>query len=84
MILLAFSAVLPLALFAGIAWNSRDHALDDAERSAVRTVRALHEHAAKVLESHEIMLAEAIRRIEGRPWDEVESATNSFRPTCWR
>lgn len=72
LILLAFTAMLPLALFAGIAWSERGHALAEAERSAVRTVWALHEHAAKVLQTHEIMLAEVTRRIEGRSWDDVE------------
>jgi hypothetical protein len=70
--MLALSALLPVLLFAGIAWSERTRTLQDAERDAVRTVWALHEHAAKVLETHELVLADVARQVRGRTWEELE------------
>ncbi len=63
---------MPLALFGWLAWSERDRTLEEAERAATRTVWALHEHAAKVLETHELVLTEIARQTGGRSWDDVE------------
>lgn len=47
--------------------------LEDAEKTAVRTVTALHEHIVKVLDTHEVVLGQVLSRIEGRSWDDIES-----------
>jgi signal transduction histidine kinase len=71
--MMGLSAALPLALFGWIAWSERGRAMAEAERTAVRTVWALHEHAAKVFETHELVLAEVARQVEGRSWEELEA-----------
>ncbi|HYG88035.1 MAG TPA: ATP-binding protein [Azospirillum sp.] len=73
--LFGLSVILPVSLFAWTAWSSRVQELRDAERTAVRTVSALHEHIVKVLDTHEVVLAEINRRIEGRSWDDIENDT---------
>ena len=40
-------------------------------RAADRTIAVLHEHAARVLETNELVLSEVMRQSEGRPWDEI-------------
>ena len=67
------SVLLPLALLAWTAWSERRQALQDAEQAATRTVAVLHEHAARVLETNELVLSEVMRQTEGRPWDEIAS-----------
>ncbi|HYG89176.1 MAG TPA: ATP-binding protein [Azospirillum sp.] len=71
--LLGLSVLIPLALFAWTAWSSRTQELADAERTAVRTVTALHEHIAKVLDTHEVVLNELDHRMEDRSWDDIEN-----------
>jgi two-component system NtrC family sensor kinase len=71
LLLLGLSVLLPLALFAWTAWSERGHALAEAERTAGRTTAVLHEHAARVLETNELVLSEVIRQTEGRPWEEI-------------
>ncbi|MCB4825047.1 hybrid sensor histidine kinase/response regulator [Roseicella aerolata] len=71
LLLLGLSVLLPLALFAWTAWSERGHALAEAERAAARTTAVLHEHAARVLETNELVLSEVIRQTEGRPWEEI-------------
>jgi hypothetical protein len=70
--LLGLSILIPLLLFGWTAWRERARTLDDAERTAERTVAALHEQMVKVLETHELVLDEVAREIEGRSWDEIE------------
>ena len=53
--LLGVSITIILLLFGWTAWRERTRTLDDAERTAVRTVAALHEQAVKVLETHELV-----------------------------
>jgi hypothetical protein len=65
-------AALPLALFVVTAWNERERTLQVAERTAERTVVALHEHTLKVLETHELILGGVDHQIRGRPWSEIE------------
>lgn len=71
--LLMLSVLVPMALFAWTAWSSRVQQLEDAEQTAVRTVTALHEHMVKVLETHEAILNEMTRRVQGRSWGDLEN-----------
>jgi signal transduction histidine kinase/ActR/RegA family two-component response regulator len=66
------SIAVPLSIFAWAAWTERAHALRDAEQTAVRTVAALHEHALKVFETHELVLYEVQRQLRGRSWADIE------------
>ncbi|MDO9706794.1 hybrid sensor histidine kinase/response regulator [Paracraurococcus lichenis] len=70
-LLLGLSVLLPLALFTWTAWSEHRQALAEAEQGAARTVAALHEHAARVLETNELVLSEVTRQTEGRPWEEI-------------
>jgi len=73
--LFCLSFILPLALFGWTAWTSRGQELADAERTAVRTVTALHEHVLKVLDTHEVVIDEINRRVGSRSWEELEADT---------
>jgi len=69
--MLALSALVPLALFGWTMWSSHAQEMEDAAATAVRTVTALNEHVIKVLDTHEIVLAELDYLIKDRPWDEI-------------
>jgi signal transduction histidine kinase len=71
-LLLAASVVVPVFLFCGAAWENRRQVIHEAELSARKTVASLHEHAAKVLETQELILALIDRRLRGMSWDEIE------------
>ncbi|MFC7474811.1 ATP-binding protein [Dankookia sp. GCM10030260] len=70
-LLLCLSVLLPLALFAWTAFSEHRQALQDAEQTADRTIAALHEHAARVLETNDLVLSEVMRQTEGRPWEAI-------------
>jgi two-component system, NtrC family, sensor kinase len=70
-ILLGLSVVAPLILFAWAAWSGYRAALAEAERTGTRTVTALHEHAAKVLDTHRVVLRAVDSRLSGRSWEEI-------------
>jgi signal transduction histidine kinase len=76
---LGLSIMIPLVLFGWTAWRERERILDDAERTAVRTVAALHENAVKVLDTHELVLDDVAAHIEGRSWDEIEHDASLWR-----
>ncbi|WP_165943588.1 ATP-binding protein [Roseicella aquatilis] len=71
LLLLWLSVLLPLALFGWTAWSERRHALAEAGQAAERTVAVLHEHAARVIETNELVLSEVMRQIDDRSWDEI-------------
>src|SRR3954467_13735447 len=70
-LLLGLSVLLPLTLFTWTAWSERGQAKAEAEQAAARTVAVLHEHAARVLETNELVLSEVMRQTEGRSWEEI-------------
>jgi signal transduction histidine kinase len=70
-LLLCLSVLLPLALFGWTAFSERRQALQDAGQAADRTIAVLHEHAARVLETNELVLSEVMRQTEGRSWEEI-------------
>ena len=61
----------PSRLFGWTAFSERRQALQDAEQAADRTIAVLHEHAARVLETNELVLSEVMRQTEGRSWEEI-------------
>ena len=70
-LLLCLSVLLPLALFGWTAFSEHRQALQDAGQAADRTIAVLHEHAARVLETNELVLSEVMRQTEGRSWEEI-------------
>ena len=70
-LLLCLSVLLPLALFGWTAFGEHRQALQDAGHATDRTIAVLHEHAARVLETNELVLSEVMRQTEGRSWDEI-------------
>src|SRR3954462_7699112 len=70
-LLLCLSVLLPLALFSWTALSEYRQALQEAEHAADRTIAVLHEHAARVLETNELVLSEVMRQTEGRSWEEI-------------
>ena len=70
--LLVLSILLPALLFGWTAWDRYGQMLDEAEKTATRTVALLSEHVAGVFETHEVLLREVDRRIRGRSWEEIE------------
>ncbi|NOG71032.1 ATP-binding protein [Roseicella sp. DB1501] len=71
LLLLGFSVLLPLGLFVWTAWSERRQALEDAEHAARRTIAVLHEHAARVFDTSELVLSEVGRQTEGLGWDDI-------------
>jgi two-component system, NtrC family, sensor kinase len=63
---------LPLALFTFTAWSAREWTLNAAEDTAARTVVALHQHALKVVETHELVLDGVDHQIRGRSWNDIQ------------
>ncbi|HZF75087.1 MAG TPA: hypothetical protein VE033_04530, partial [Acetobacteraceae bacterium] len=70
-VLLVLSVLLPSLILAWTATAERARVLAEAEANAVRTVTALHEHAAKVFDIHEFILSEVLRRVDGRGWSDL-------------
>jgi two-component system NtrC family sensor kinase len=72
--LLIASIVVPVTLFAFLAWENRDDVLQQANRRIAQTVDVLHEHAEKVFETDELLIAQVDQLIAGMSWDEIRSA----------
>ena len=57
--------VLPLALFAGVAWNAWRDAHDNVDERIGRAVDVLHEHSLEVLKAAELMLSTVVASTAG-------------------
>lgn len=68
------AVVVPSLLFVGGAWDERVQRLRAAEADALATVTALREHALKALETHELLVRELDRRIQGMSWDDIHAS----------
>jgi PAS domain S-box-containing protein len=69
--LLAVAVIAPVLLFLVDAWDSRQKALENAAETTRQTVAMLHEHTLKVLSTHELILRQADRWIEGLDWNAI-------------
>lgn len=78
-LLLAASVVVPLALFAAIAWRDYLEAEADAERNVRKTVLILHEHVQKVFDTVEQVLDRVDERSRGMGWDEIPLSESLHR-----
>jgi len=70
----AASILIPLALFAIVAWEGHREIYRDAERAILRQTAILYEHASKVLQAQELVIEQANDRIRGLPWAEIRSS----------
>jgi signal transduction histidine kinase/ActR/RegA family two-component response regulator len=66
--LLILAALVPFLLFAGFAWYDYDAERDRARDHATETVDALAEHAQKVIETVDLVLARVLDHIDGKDW----------------
>jgi two-component system, NtrC family, sensor kinase len=71
-LLVAAAIVVPALLFAAAAWQNRGQVLGSAEGSVRKTSAILHEHALKVIETHELLMAEIDQAIKGKDWATIE------------
>jgi signal transduction histidine kinase/CheY-like chemotaxis protein len=69
--LLLLALLLPALLAAWFAWYQRDEVINEAQRTAQRSVIALEEHAANVLDTHSLVLHELAGITQGRSWPEI-------------
>ncbi len=70
--LLVFALVLPVLLAAWFGWHHYGRVLEDSERTAQRSVVALQEHAANVLETHALVLYQVADITHNKPWSQIE------------
>jgi len=71
--LLVLALLLPLFLAAWFAWHQRNVVLDDMEDTAKRSVIALEEHAANVLQTHALILQQIAGMTEGRTSEQIRT-----------
>lgn len=77
--MLVASVVIPLVLFAGISWYLREERLREATRDVEQTVSLLREHAQRVFETQEHMIARVDQYIAGMSWDEIRQSSEVHR-----
>jgi PAS domain S-box-containing protein len=70
--LLLASVLGPILLFAAFAWWSWDRLQRESAEHIARHVDVLHEHAAKLFQAQELVLARVIDRVGEMSWDEVD------------
>ncbi len=68
------SALVPLVLFAVVAWESRFRALEAAADTSQRTMLALHEHASNVFDTFELVTDRVETEVDGLQWDDVQGS----------
>jgi PAS domain S-box-containing protein len=71
-ILLWVALVLPPAVAGAIAWRSYELTLERASAEGMQTVSILREHAMRVFEVQEQVIAQIDARIADMGWDEIE------------
>jgi signal transduction histidine kinase/CheY-like chemotaxis protein len=72
--LLLASVLGPLLLLALASWQDYRHLDREAEQDVRKTVDILHEHAVKVLETVELVLARVNEHVAAMGWDEIEAS----------
>ena len=78
-LLIAGSIIGPALIFVAAAWQSRQDVLAAGDRHAVTTAATLHEHAARVFETQELMLDEADTLIRGLTWSQIGQSAELHR-----
>jgi signal transduction histidine kinase len=71
--LLLLALLLPALLAGWFAWHQHTVVLDEIQDRAQRSVIALEEHAANVLQTHSLMLRQVAGMTQGRPWYQIEA-----------
>lgn len=71
--LLALSLFLPWLLTAWFSWYHYGSVMRETENTAQRSVIALQEHAANVLETHILILHQVAALTDQQPWHEIAS-----------
>ncbi len=71
---LILSVLLPAMLLGGIAWYERQQTIAAADREIEKTTEALGEHAAKVLDTDDLVLGRVLDHTRGMSWDELSSS----------
>ncbi|WP_431854416.1 PAS domain S-box protein [Azospirillum sp.] len=73
-ILFWVSLLLPPAVAGAIAWRSYEQTLERASAEGVQMVSILREHAMRVFEVQEQVIAQIDAHIAGLSWDEIEAS----------
>ncbi|HUI94522.1 MAG TPA: histidine kinase dimerization/phospho-acceptor domain-containing protein, partial [Xanthobacteraceae bacterium] len=76
--MLVASLVVPAAVLALFAWDSRNHAFHAAQNRAQRLAAVIQEHALKVFETIDLVLHAADRRLVGASWNDIATS-----PAIW-
>jgi len=78
-LLLAAALLVPAILFGGAAWQDYGAVLREGRATITRTTAIMHEHARKVFETEELMLALVDQRVDGQTWSTIsDPATSAF------
>lgn len=70
--------VVPVLLVIAGTWDERTQLLRAAEGGALATVTALSEHAAKAVETHELLVRGLERRLAAMNWDEIKQSSGAL------
>jgi signal transduction histidine kinase/ActR/RegA family two-component response regulator len=70
-VLLLLAAGFPFVLLGGFAWFDYDAQRDRAREHVAETVDALAEHAQKVVETADLVLARLLDHLQGRDWASI-------------
>jgi signal transduction histidine kinase/CheY-like chemotaxis protein len=81
--LVVASLLIPLLLFAIVAWEDRKSILRDAELDVTHTTDILYEHALKVFETHELIATAIDGRIRSMSWDEISASRSVHEYLKW-
>ncbi|HVJ51007.1 MAG TPA: cache domain-containing protein [Aliidongia sp.] len=71
---LILSVLLPALLLGAIAWHEHDQVIASTDRQVEKTAEALGEHALKVLETDDLIMARVLDHVRGLGWDEIGSS----------
>jgi signal transduction histidine kinase/ActR/RegA family two-component response regulator len=77
MLLVLASLLVPAGLFVAAAWQNRADVLREGEDAVLRTVLIMQEHARKVFETQDLVLARVDERLHGLSWAEISAPETS-------
>ncbi|MCP8940313.1 response regulator [Alsobacter sp. SYSU M60028] len=76
-VVLAAALLVPAVVFVGAAYSNRLETLRAGQEATVRTAAAMHEHAAKVLDTIDLVLSRVDDRIRDQSWDQISAPETS-------